>query len=1004
MDLKRLPFLPLHFFYQRFTPSFKRIFLVIFFLLLICGIGTLIVYDNPYLLSLTVQEIAETEEEQLTLIEIEENFRSVPVDFGVFKQWITFSAGPILPHTAPLIFFLIFQWIGWTLLLAIGTQIKSRWFFLIYGLFAFFIHFSGVGTLIIPQDPYLLFELVVVGSFLGLAYVFQMSILRWSFLSRWLCFIGLSTIYLIIAYVRAGAESFFSIPSSLFLYLAALSVIFLLFIAKEPTNLILFGATNRRNISSRLSPGLIFLTMFILFITEFFWVHEVMDFGWFEGSELFIRPVYFVVPSLILTIFLSQNHYQQVRHIFTTNTVFTFFLACFSLIIMSFMMYFFASGDAVFLNFIERWASISFLAVGLAHMFYVFTNFLPLLQRRVHVYYLLAGGKKFSFAVIWLIALSALVIAEGYQSWKIPRYILHGISVAKGDVHFRKQEVEDAAASYRVSTFAVKTSTKANYNLAALALAQGEKVPEIIPYYQTANAYEAFPYAYVNAANLLWVNGYQSNAVNLLRKAKSKHPHIYTNLGRFYTYKQQPDSAILAYKNALQLDLTLGPTYANLAHVYEREGKQETADEFYEAAIEVSPENTSVQINALYHDLIRGNPLLRIKSDTTQPYLLHNLALAALRSSDKEEAFTLLSQSADESLSLESVLLKAWLEFEADSLDKSLSRFSFHTESYPRDAAPAFLKLGHLYFKHGNPEMAKVFYQQAGEAGDSYGSFMEALMMLDTRQPDSAYTKLIALRSEATELFEPISKELGMLLKAYSQGDETYAALEWDLSTLSLEERIRVSLYADSVDRFSTALNNFRDILEEDYGYPIPYVEMSKIYQHYDNAEAETVLLNGIESTQSNPSLLLQLASVYASQKKETKADSLLQLLPDSLENKKQYIHIQAYLALSEGDTSAAYNLLESVYQTHPLDKETIILMADILHAQQDIGRGISLIDQAITYNTQVPAYWYYYGLFAKQYGMAEEVTYAREQVISLSQNPQLIAKAEADLYIEIAE
>ena len=1004
MDLNRLPFLPLHFFYQKFPPLIKRIFLACLFLLIICGVGTLVFYQNPYLLSLPVQEIAETEEAQLRLFEIKENFRTVPVDFGVFKQWITYSAGPILPQAGPLAFFLIFQWIGWTLLLAIGTTMKSRWFYLVYGLFAFFLHFSGISGLIVPDDPYLIFEFAIVASFLGLAYTFQMSMLRWSFIYRWLTFALLALIYLAVAISISGTEALFSIPASLFLYLSAISLFLLLFVAKEPTNLIIFGATNRRNVSSRLSPGIILMTMFVLFITEFFWEHEVMDLNWFENSDWMLRPAHFVIPSLILTIFLSQNQFQKVAHMFTTNIVFTFSLVCLSLIVMSFMMYFFASGDQVFLNFVDRWASVAFLAVGLGHMFYLFTNFMPLLQRRVHLYYLLAGGQKFSFAVVWIIALSALVISEGAQSWKTPRYILHGISVSQGDLHFRKQELQDAAETYEVSTFALNTSTKANYNQAAIALAQGKKVEDIFPYYQAANKYQPFPYAYINGANLLWVSGYQTNATEFLQTAKSEHPHIYTNLGRYYALRQQSDSAIISFKKALLQDLNLGPAYANMAHIYEQEGKQKEADEFYQAAYEVSPTNQSVQINSLYYSLLREKESISIDADTTQPYLLHNLALAALRSGNTEKAFSTLSQSSDDNLSLESLLLKAWLEFEAASLDKSLSRFTFYTESYPNDAAPAFMKMGHLYFKNQNPEMAKLLYQKAGESGDPNGYLMEALMMLDTQQADSAYFKLVALRSSHGELYEPIAKEVGMLLKAYSQGDETYASTEWDLSTLSRDEQVRISLYADSVDLFSTALNNFRGILENDYSFHSPYVEMSKIYQRYQNPDAETVILNGLESTAQHPDLQLQLATVYAQSLKMAKADSLLKLLPDSISSSADFVQTQAVISLSQGDTATAYNSLENFHTDHPLEKGTLLLMADILHTQENYDQGIVLMNQAIGYNTEVPEFWYYYGLFSKGFGMTEDVEFALERVQTLSKNDAFVSLVREQLKIEVIE
>ncbi|MEM7515026.1 MAG: hypothetical protein AAF388_29130, partial [Bacteroidota bacterium] len=227
---------------------------------------------------------------------------------------------------------------------------------------------------------------------------------------------------------------------------------------------------------------------------------------------------------------------------------------------------------------------------------------------------------------------------------------------------------------------------------------------------------------------------------------------------------------------------------------------------------------------------------------------------------------------------------------------------------------------------------------------------------------------------------------------------------EWDLSTLTQDEQIRISLNADSVDQFSTALNNFRSILENDYSFPVPYVEMSKIYQRYQNQEAESVTLNGLESTAQHPDLQLQLASVYAQSLKMAKVDSLLGLLPDSLTTSSDFIHAKALFSLSQQDTAAAYTSLEEYHIEHPLEKETIMLMADILFAQENYDQGIILMNQAIGFNTEVPEFWYYYGLFSKGFGMVEDVEFALERVEALSKNEAFVSIAREQLKTEVIE
>ena len=324
MKLRELPFLPIHFFLKSFASPIKTVFGIIF-LLLISGVSILFfTYAYPEYWSLDVNQIAETQTDQVVITELSHQYRTFPLELPAYRQEVTFSASPLVPQSTPIILFFIFQIVAWALLLSFASQIRSKWSYLFYLLFALFLHFSDVVRILIPEDTLRIAEFLVIAIFLGLSYAQQLKMLRWSLVLRFVVNIGLLGLLFGSAWNQGGFVSFHLMSISLFPYLLICMIGFLLFIGKEPTNLLFIAANNRPNPKSRLGAWPILIIYGLLFLIELFPTLDLLDFG-VSIKDFGIRPLHLIGISALLTIFSSQNQYNPVKHIFSTRSVFSFF-------------------------------------------------------------------------------------------------------------------------------------------------------------------------------------------------------------------------------------------------------------------------------------------------------------------------------------------------------------------------------------------------------------------------------------------------------------------------------------------------------------------------------------------------------------------------------------------------------------------------------------------------------------------------------------------------------
>lgn len=988
MILKRLPYLPLHFFYFQFPPSVRWLFLGLMGMVVLVSGLFLYVSLFPETWSLAVQEVPQPQAEALSIQTVTHNYLSLDLPLRAYRQWIGYSAGPLKPHRLPVLIFLVVQLIAWSTLLEMGTRVRSRWAYGFFVVFALFIHFTDVVGMLFPDDRYRLLEFLAIACFLAPAYLFQANILRWRWPWRYGLFLGLNALLFGFALAKHGWLGVHKMSVDSFPLLAVVGIAFLFFIAKEPTNLVMVVTNNRKEERNRLGPWLIlaiYAGLLLWQLGPFLSLTDLVDFP----AEIGLRPIYLIFIAALFTAFTSQNQFHVVRHMLSSLTVYTFLLISWALIAMSFFFLIISEGDHAFTYALERLAAEVFLGVGLMHVFYLYTNHFELLKGRVNLYYVMTQGRKFSFSAVALFGLLAVVFLEGKDNWRSFRLFVHSFAVQHADHDLLSGQRDAAIASYRLALNFSPVSVKANYNLAALLISDPKQVNQALAAYEQAIKWQDDPYARINAANLLLVHQSPQKAVQVLKGASPRvadNAFLANNLGLLYVQQQAPDSAIQQFQRALSHDLDLASAYSNLALLYLDHERPELARQFAQASASVATPSAAALVNALYLHM-KLDEALELPEEVIQrsddPTLQYNHLLSLLKREELDAAHELAHQLSEDATFFDAQLVEAWLMFQRDSIEQAMSRVAYFEGPSAAPAAEAHYILGVAFFGRGVPEMARSYFARAGELGLPRGQLYAAVMDMELGRHDTASVQLSELRVANEALWDACSRELAILLQAH--GQELYAQTEWDLQSLSYADRMRISLYADSLNSFIYAENNFRSLLEQYPDSIPPYLAMGRIYNQYQDELALINLETGLQVNASSIPLQLELARAHVYQQNLELASDLLAGIPDSYERAR----VQAEWTLATGDSTTALAQFEALHQQNLLDQDIILQLNELYQSTNQQQKGYELINQALTFNHQHPQFWYLYGTYTRQWGMMDEARFAFEKALALSQDPR---------------
>ncbi|MEO1416584.1 MAG: tetratricopeptide repeat protein [Bacteroidota bacterium] len=1006
MDLKRLPYLPIQYFYFEFAKPHRAVFLGLLFLIALSAIGFGLSVSYPYVFSHEIESVSEVVPQSAQLGEIRANYRTYDLDFPVFLQKVSFSAGPILPELSLFQVFMGFQLLLWAFVLVLSTHIKSYAAYVGFLLYALFFHFTGGVRLLFPAGGAVGWgmEFGLILLILGLAYLFQSDILRWGIGWRLLLFGGIHAVLYVIALSQADPLYTYEILTSLYFYELFLAGAFILFVSKDLNNLILLIGTNRPDKSQRWSFPLILAGLLLMIVISFLWVNELFGLGLLGGMSLSIRPTHALALVAFFTVFTSQNQFHQVKSWLSSQIVYSGLLLTWAGISLSFFGVNVWIGDQLFVYTLDHFIAMSFLTVGVFHAFFVLFNHIRLLRQKINLYYLLTQGREFGFMAVWLLSLGGIVVLQGTQRWKTSFLVVQTYTLQLGDQAWLAGDIPMAKKAYQLAIEQAKSSVKGNYNMGALVVSTSDKPWNAIPYYADATEVFEFVPARLNAAQIMELYGQNSEAEKILQQGLNRQegqPELSNNLALIMEGKLLPDSAIQLYKAALTLNPNRASLSSNLALLYESYGRSTEAADFMQLARKSDKENLFVQSNELARVLILGGKLTP-ESYTgigADYYSTYHYQLS--KGNQDTLGNDLIEKVAKEGKQAEALLWDGWKKFKMDSVEVGLSRLSFLALSQPKYASQAYYLMGLHFVETDVPEIAKDYFLKSEESGLAKAGYAAAVMDIDLGWKESARQKLSETRVKSDELFELCSKEIAILLKAY--GQDLYAELEWPLVDLSFDEMMRIGIYADSMSQYITALEAFRQVIEAYPEASEPYLEMGKIYNKYQDPLALENIPFGLEKAPESTVLKVEQAQAFIYQKTLDQAEKLLVSLPEPALLSKQ---VMGSLKLAQGDTVAAIQTWEETLEENPLYKPSILALCKLYKASNQYDAGIELTERAISHNEFNPDYWLYYAHFSRQWGYIEDARIGASRALELIPESELAkrSKVEEEFAIELKQ
>lgn len=1003
MDQNRFPFVRLFDFWRKEQKGYKGLWLFAIVLAVIPAVLILLSSVVPSLFGISLNQVSEATESWIPLWDIHYLFRAIEIDFPVYRQSLTFSATPISPEAFPVWTFIVLQAFGWSLLLAATTRLKTFWTYLFFLLYALFLHFSGVANHLAGGAEMLGYgiEFIWIIGGLILAYSRQVDWITWQLPLTWAVLFAWTLAPMVILGMNESWIPLHDVMTRTYPFQLILLIPFVMFVGKEPINLVVYFTTNRKQPTQRFSTMMVVTSLVLVLVLELLWLLDAL--GIVDLGGMFIRPLYVFLLAALVMPATALNLFGQVRKIFPRSAFLSVLLISWTLISLSFVAVNLSVMDPLFILVFERLIAVLFFGVGLGYTIFLFSNHLRLFQRKIHLYYLMGRGHRLGLAVVWLIGIIFLVIAEGYQGWRGIRLFAHVAANHAADQQLLQGNSEEAEVIYQAALNNSPISPKTNYNLASISVRNPKRLEETIQYYQTATSILDFPYARINGALLLSVSEKKPEAIELLSGGDhvgEAYAERLNNLGILLKQAGQADSAVVVFQKALLMSPHLASAAVNLAEVYRENDRPDEALSFYQLAMESDELSAPVLAAGLEYELTTGAGLSipAIPAEFQDPLLTYHDMLHRWHAGDSldwEAVLQLASSSSEQG----PVMLDLLRQFDQDSIDYAISRTEYLSRSFPARAAGLWNVLGGAYLSRSVPEMAEYCFQQAGLAGSAKGQFLESQIMLDLGNLDSALVRLGEARINDESLWEPVSKELAMLLLA--NGQDVYAGLEYDLTSLEFNDWMRVAQYADSMIQYIPALTAYRKAQQRDSFSVAPYLELAKLYTKAGDSLAFENLEAGFQLVDRNdPNLKRGLMITKLKFGDVEGAGDLLAELPEEI--KMTHPAEVAAVILAQGDTSAALALYQQMYSDNILDTEAIIPLFDLAYGMNNLSEANALITTALSYNRTNPALWYRYAQISRSWSFAEDAGFGAVQAINLSRNSAFREKIATEFADEI--
>ncbi len=460
----------------------------------------------------------------------------------------------MLPDVVSGLFFLVVALSGLSVVLAALTTLSRFWFLGGLAILIPLLVFSRMEMLVFPGLPertLLLFALVLYG---GTGYYIHEFRPGTGIVNRIVVFAAISVVLALVAVTGSSgpAPAYTFLVYSLPLWLIP-AVIFLLVSATEILYGLVWLATSKStNMGSRSLLNFSVIAGIYLLILVFAYVGNTKMADW----GVILVPVW-LLGALGAVIGLSGFRLRcesTEGHLPFRESGFWLYSGLF-LITAGTAGMAVAAGNDPLLEVLEDSIINSQLGMGLAFVFYIIANFLPLFRKGLQVHKVLYKPLNFGLTRTRIIGVA---LVAGLFSMQNLFPVKQGIAAyfnGLGDLHTLTNQYALAEQYYKMSLQQEFQNHKGNYALASLARIQGDNNAAVY-YFRQATLKKPSPQAYIGLSNLLAEDDLYFEAMFSLREGHRAFPRngpVLNNIGLLYARTNLSDSAYYFLSSAEKL-------------------------------------------------------------------------------------------------------------------------------------------------------------------------------------------------------------------------------------------------------------------------------------------------------------------------------------------------------------------------------------------------------------------------------------------------------------------
>lgn len=1017
---RKLKHIPIWQFFTRMKTLEKVLFTVLFAALLASAAWAVVAANNP---SQWVQEIGEVSEGRLHEIPLRtytQNYRTMSTEVGAWKEDVLYYASIITPTKPLVIGFILLQILGWAFLLTSATYVRH---FLSYVVFLAFtilvVVANSMGPELTPLDWAI--NIGLAALLLGAAGVFQQGILKFGYALRLLIFLVIAAAPFGLQYFQGGWVQLHGATVGMMPILVVVGLIYLFMISNDISNLIFFVASNAKNKKYRVGFPIIFSVFLVVTAIEFVLVQKEM--GWnllSKGDDIQFRPIHLMIIASIVMVGTKQNLFPLLRERLT-NVSMSMGLAAMGVIGVSFMAYEISMGEYLFLHLVERFAALLFFFTGIFHFFYVFYNFSPLIRARLNFYYLSMLPRRLMYFFVIAASVGGTIAVEAADQAPSKRLYSSAFYNQLGDHALLNGKSNQAMLHYKTSTGFARGSVKGNFNLAMLEINTGGSLGNATEYFRHSCDFKKFAPSYINWSNLEQSQLSPRQAAIILSDATKyvDDPIVWSNLAKAFFQTNQPDSAILALKEALRLDPENSAYYGKMGHIYMEYDKIDEAKKFFEAGLKTPVIHPLTVSNALFFnmstdgDLDVPEEILQLPKFKNRWESIYNFALDRYKDGDIASAKRILTRGRGEvdlvndslgtvSMRPDSLLLDGMLKFEEGDIDKAISRMDYIDVNFPSFRPYTSHFLGVAFFGQGIPEMAAAFFKKSVENGRYSDLLSEAMMEFDRGNLDYAFMQLNLARVQDSSIIAEVNTEMAKVQLA--NGDYFYASLGFDMNSLTASDWMQIGIASGKRNNRAAALEGFRRAIEKDPTSSAPYLEMARISLRLKDSLALENLQPALDMQPNDLEINLAYASILLAKGETAKAEGVLKKFEAESGNVRTFKLSKAALMAAKGDTSGAIAAYELLRKENPIDPATLLPLSDLYLGTEQSFEGQNMLLEAININPENPDFWYAIAQFERQLNRPEEAGANARQAMDHSASLEKSKAIAAEFKEEIAK